>query len=105
MVDEKLFDAMSVLAGSLTVDTRKAVLRDIEGWSGPEIEAARQAFYKRLRLHYPPVDQSIHPAAAAATDTQQLLAALAEYCRVNSDQNLDHFLTGYVGTDWQSAAA
>jgi len=102
-MDEKLFDAMSVLAGALTVDTRKAVLRDIDGWTGPEIEAARQAFYKRLRLHFPPVDQSIHPAAAP--DAQQLLAALAEYCRVNDDQNLDHFLAGYVGTGWQSAAA
>ncbi len=101
MIDEKLFDAMSVLAGALTIGTRKAVLRDIEGWNGPEIEAARQAFYKRLRLHYPPVDQSIHPTAAA-TDAQQLLAALAEYCRVNDDQNLDHFLAGYVGADWQS---
>lgn len=102
MVDEKLFDAMSVLAGALTVNTRKAVLRDIDGWNGPEIEAARQAFYKRLRLHFPPVDQSIQPAA---TDAQQLLAALAEYCRVNNDQNLVHFLAGYVGTGWQSAAA
>jgi hypothetical protein len=50
MVDEKLFDAFAVVAGALHSRTIGAVLKDLEGWVGPDIEACRQAFAMRRQL-------------------------------------------------------
>jgi hypothetical protein len=37
---------------------------------------------------------------------QNLLAALAQFIKVNRDQDkLDHFLTGFAGDDWKRATA
>ncbi|MCB8977580.1 MAG: hypothetical protein H6657_09185 [Ardenticatenaceae bacterium] len=87
---------MVVLAGALHIATLKAVLRDLEGWQGREIEATRQAFYHRLRMSQ--VDQDIH-------EPGQLLQALAQFVKQSgvAAGQLDDFLAGYAGDDWQAA--
>jgi hypothetical protein len=53
MVDEKLFDAFAVVGDALNTKTITAVLNDLKGWTGPEIEAARQALAMRRQLREP----------------------------------------------------
>jgi hypothetical protein len=48
-VDDTLFEAFAVVAGALNTATIEAVLADLDGWTGKEIEAARQALYYRMR--------------------------------------------------------
>lgn len=95
-MDEKLFEDMVVLAGALQIPTLKAVLRDLEGWKGREMEATRQAFYYRLRMS--DVDQDLRTGKDS-----YLLAALAEFVKQTGAPGLDDFLTGYAGDEWQAA--
>ena len=53
MIDQKLFDAFAGVAGALDTKTITAVLNDLEGWVGPDIEACRQAFAMRRQLREP----------------------------------------------------
>lgn len=95
-MDEKLFEDMLVLAGALHIATLKAVLRDLEGWKGREIEATRQALYHRLRMSQ--VDQDIH-------EPSKLMQALAQFVKQSgaAGGQLDDFLAGYAGDEWQAA--
>ena len=40
------------------------------------------------------------PTGKGEARHKKLLAALAEYTKLNSDTQLNAFLTGYVGEDW-----
>ena len=53
MIDQRLFDAFAVVGGALNTRTINAVLRDLKGWTGPEIEACRQALAMRKQLREP----------------------------------------------------
>ena len=95
-MDDKLFEDMVVLAGALHIATLKAVLRDLEGWQGREIETTRQAFYARLRMAQ--VNQDIR-------EPGPLLLALAQFVKETgaAAAQLDSFLDGYAGQEWQAA--
>ncbi len=49
-VDETLFDAFAVVAGALDTSTINQVLGELQGWTGPEITAARQALAYRRHM-------------------------------------------------------
>jgi hypothetical protein len=42
-VDAKMFETFAVFAGALNTKTIDQILDEIRTWTGPEIEAARQA--------------------------------------------------------------
>lgn len=96
MVDDKLYDDMMVLAGALHIATLKAVLRDLEGWKGREIETTRQALYHRLRMSQ--ADQDIN-------EPGQLLLALAQFVKQSgaAAAGVDDFLAGYADQEWEAA--
>lgn len=44
-IDPKLFDTFVGIANTMHTETIEACLSDLEGWSGPDIEAFRQALH------------------------------------------------------------